>query len=99
MNVLAAKGDGAVVQWGYQVAATIGRWALNYDHGPEDESPGAPRHRFVGQVRSSQPLVLRQRPLTLVIPRPAGVAWRWPILDVQRQDPDTLAMVLGAKEP
>ena len=94
MTTLTLRGDAAEIRWGYQPAVTIGRWTLTIDHG----TPEAPRLRraFQGALSATNDLAVRQRPLTLIIPRPQG-AWRWPVLALTVTDTGVVAE-LGAKE-
>ena len=93
VNQLALRGDGARIQWGYQVAVAIGRWTLTVGR-PDDRQPTA--RLFEGDVKACHGIAVTQRPLALVIPRPTG-AWRWPIQQLELTDTSVVAM-LGPKE-
>ena len=89
------RGDRASIQWGYQVAVAVGRWSLTIDHGTEDH-PVLTR-LFEGDVLTAQAFVARQRPLTLVVPRPRGV-WRWPIETLTLTTTGSVIAQVGAKQ-
>lgn len=95
MTGLRLRGDGATIQWGYQVAVQVGRWTLTIDHGTPD-LPTPLARIFEGDVVTVQALAARQRPLMLVVPRPRGV-WRWPIERLMLTDTAVMAY-LGPKE-
>ena len=94
-NALVVRGEGASIQWGYQIAVVIGRWTLTIDRGTPD-LPQPLARVFEGQVLSVQALAARQRPLTLVVPRPRGV-WRWPLEGITLTEAQVIAH-LGPKE-
>ena len=95
MNTLALRGEGARIQWGYQLAVTVGRWTLTVGHGTAD-APMPTTRIFEGDVRACHVLAARQRPLMLVVPRPNGV-WRWPIARLEITETSVVAE-LGPKE-
>jgi hypothetical protein len=73
-------GETAELRWGYRLAAALGAWTIEATHGTPSE-PQPIRRELRARVLTAEPLALRQRPLTLVVPRPTTV-WRWPVLEV-----------------
>jgi hypothetical protein len=89
---LTLRGERAEIRWGYQVAVTVGRWTLRVVRPMADGVHWA----FDGDVRACHGLAVRQRPLTLVVPRPRG-AWRWPVVSLTVSGA-TVVAELGPKD-
>ena len=99
---LRMHGDQAELRWSYHRAAALGPWEYTSTHGTREEPTPIVRE-FAAVVRECSPLALRQRPLTLVLPRPKGVVWRFPVetlvvLPGEQGGPTRIAATLGQKE-
>lgn len=64
------RGPMGEIRLSYQRAATLGPWEL---HGA----------KLSAQLVTVDAFRLSQEPLTFVVPRPHGAAWRWPLQSVQ----------------
>ncbi len=69
MNNIQLRGDGADVRHVYHRAAELGAWSI--DNG-----------RLSASMRSQDVFRLTQQPLMLVVRRPSGADWKWPLSDV-----------------
>ena len=90
MNKATLRGPSAEVRWAYHRAADLGPWTMTLldTHGNVS---------MTAAVISSDAFRVSQQPLTLVVPRPNGNAWRWPIQSLQIAG-STLTASLGPQE-
>lgn len=87
-NRVTVGGPAGIVRWGYHCAASLGRWTVT-----QDESG----HQLTAEVVSADAFKVSQRPLTFVVDRQAGAAWRWPVVSLQVTG-QTLTASLGPME-
>lgn len=87
-NTFTFKGPVGEVRWSYHTAATLKDWTLSVEQGVS---------RLTAQVVSSDAFRVSQQPLTFVVPRSSGPAWRWPIQSLQVSGPSVVA-TLGPPE-
>jgi hypothetical protein len=74
MNRAVIRGSGAVVKWGYHVAASLGPWTLSA------EGAGGV---VTATVVTHDACAVSQQPLAFVVPRPNGHKWVWPVQTLQ----------------
>jgi len=74
------RGPSAEVRHAYHRAATLGAWSI---------ADG----RLTADVQSADVFRLTQSPLTLVVPRGNGRAWRWRLTEVEQLGRQLVATV------